>query len=159
MMNARLQITIVEPVTRIPACLSASPKKRSTRRPKTSRKTRPVNFTMSPHEAIHSAGTESQVMGCSSCRRMRRSGRWAPRATSCRVPLRASLDDGDLGVGCEQGLGEYVVEGEHAEEADHDGLVDGAADALGAAGGGHALVGADDRDDRAEQRGLDDAAP
>ena len=46
-----------------------------------------------------------------------------------------------------------------AEEGDHDRLVDGAADALGAAGGGHALVTADDRDDRAEQRRLDDRAP
>ena len=64
-----------------------------------------------------------------------------------------------LGVGGEQGRGEDVVEGEDAHEGDHDRLVDGAADAGGAAGGGHPLVGADDGDDRAEQRALDHRAP
>ncbi len=45
---------------RIPAWRSASPKKRNTRSPKTSRMTRPENLTMSPNEANQSAGTASQ---------------------------------------------------------------------------------------------------
>ena len=53
-------------------------------------------------------------------------------------------------MGREQRLREHVVERADPQERDHDGLVDGAPDALGAAGGGHALVTADDRDDRAE---------
>src|SRR5688500_13131692 len=59
----------------------------------------------------------------------------------------------------QQRLREDVVEGEDAHEGDDDGLVDGAADAGGAAGGGHPLVGADDGDDRAKEGALDDRAP
>ncbi len=64
-----------------------------------------------------------------------------------------------VGVGRQQGLGEDVVEGEDAHEGDHHRLVDGAADAGGAAGRGHPLVAADDRDDRPEQGALDHRAP
>ena len=62
-------------------------------------------------------------------------------------------------MGCEQDLRERVVEREDAQERDHDRQVYGAADPRGAAGGVHALVTADDRDDRAEQGRLDDRSP
>ena len=65
----------------------------------------------------------------------------------------------ELGVGGEQGLGEDVVEGKDAQEGDHDRLVDRPAHPGGAPGGVHALVGADDRDDRPEQGRLQDRAP
>src|SRR4051812_32989118 len=138
MMKQRLQITIVEPTIRTPACLSASPKYLKTRRRKISPKTRPENLMMSPKEAIQSRGTAIQ-----------------PPIS----PGPPSLDHRDLGVGGEQRLGEDVVEREHAEERDHDSLVHGSTHTLGATGGGHALVAADDRDDRPEQRGLDDRPP
>src|SRR4051812_27863050 len=110
---------------------------------------------MSPKVASQSRGTANQSMFTSA-------GRPAPRsATTVRHPASLdrslrSLDVQNLRVGGEQGLREDVVEGEHAERRDHDRLVDGAADARGAAGGGHALVTADDGDDRAEQRALQD---
>src|SRR3954449_9788208 len=62
-----------------------------------------------------------------------------------------SLDLTDLGMGGQQRLREHVVEGKDPEEGDDDRLVDGSAHSLGAAGGVHALVTADDRDDRPEQ--------
>src|ERR1700733_2812023 len=96
--------------------------------------TRAPNLTMSPKDSSH------------------------PRGTSIRSSM--SLHDrGELRVRGEQNLGEHIVEGEDREERDHDGLVDGATDALGAARGGHPLVTADDRDDCPEQRRLDDRAP
>src|SRR3954470_24347600 len=134
-MKASDQITIVEPRISTPAWRSASPKKRKTRSPKTSPKSRAANLAMSPSEASQSRGV-------------------IKRRFTCR-----SLDHRDLGVGREQRLGEDVVEGEDPEEGDHDGLVDRPPDALGAARGGHPLVAADDRDDRAEQRRLDDRPP
>ena len=78
--------------------------------------------------------------------------------TACAVPSPSS-DRLQFGVGRQQRLSEDVVEGEEAHEGDDDGLVDRAADAGGAAGGGHPLVTADDRDDRAEQGALEDRAP
>src|SRR5438045_634798 len=60
MMKHRLQITIVDPTIRTPACLSASLKKRNTRPRKISPNTRALNLTMSPNEATHSRGTVSQ---------------------------------------------------------------------------------------------------
>ena len=47
-MNTSPQITSVEPTIRMPAWRSASPKKRSTRRPHTSRTTLPVKRAISP---------------------------------------------------------------------------------------------------------------
>ena len=61
-MNASDQITIVEPVIKIPACRSASPKKRNTLKRKSSRHTRIVNLTMSPNDANQSAGTANQLI-------------------------------------------------------------------------------------------------
>src|SRR3954447_7562045 len=139
MMKQRLQITIVEPTIRTPAWRSVSPKNLKTRPRKISPKTRPKNFVMSPNEASQSLGTAIQP-GISA----------APRR---------SLDHADFGMGGEQGLGEDVVEREHAQERDHHRLVHRSTDALGAAGRGHPLVTADDRDDRAEQGGLDDRTP
>src|SRR3954468_9244967 len=139
MMKQRLQITIVEPTISTPAWRSASPKYLNTRPRKTSPKTRPENLTMSPNEATQSRGTAIQ-----------------PGITP--APPR-SLDHRDLRMGGEQRLGEDVVEREHAEERDHDRLVDRSAHAFGAARRGHALVAADDRDDRPEQGGLDDRPP
>jgi hypothetical protein len=60
MTKIRPQITSVEERISSPACRSASPKKRNTRRPNTSPTTRAQNFTMSPKEAIHSRGMASQ---------------------------------------------------------------------------------------------------
>src|SRR6266550_7815030 len=71
----------------------------------------------------------------------------------------ASAYDEELGVGGEQGLGEDVVEGPDPREGDHDRLVDRPPDARGAARCRHALVAADDRDDRSEQGRLHDRAP
>src|SRR4051812_29353049 len=138
MMKQSDQITIVDPTIRTPAWRSASPKYRKTRSRKISPKTRPENLTMSPNEATQSRGTAIQP--------------------GTRRPPR-SLDHADLWVGGEQGLGEDVVEREDAEEGDHDGLVDRSADPFRAPGRGHALVGADDRDDRPEQGRLDDRPP
>jgi hypothetical protein len=59
-MKASDQITIVEPRIRTPAWRSASPKKRKTRRPKTSPKSRAANLAMSPSEAIQSRGVVSR---------------------------------------------------------------------------------------------------
>src|SRR3712207_3929112 len=50
-MNARLQITSEEPTIRSPAWRSASPKKRKTRSPNTSRTTRVAKIAMSPRAA------------------------------------------------------------------------------------------------------------
>src|SRR5919202_6688247 len=111
MMKIRPQMTIVEERIRIPAWRSASPRKRTTRPDSTSVSTRAQKPTISPKEAIQSRGTASQS-----------------RPTS-----RASLDVDDVGVSGQQRLREHVVEREHAERGDHHGLVDGLADALGAA--------------------------
>jgi hypothetical protein len=62
-------------------------------------------------------------------------------------------------MGREQRLREDVVEREDAEDRYDDRLVDGAADPLGAARCGHALVTTDDRDDRPEQDRLDRRSP
>src|SRR3954454_3526021 len=148
MMKQRLQMTIVEPTISTPAWRSASPKKRNTRPRKISPKTRAENLTMSPKEATQSFGTASKP-GISSP--LLRPATWA-------LPPR-SLDHRDLWVGREQRLREHVVEGEDAQERDDDRLVDSAAHPLRAAGGGHALVGADDRDDGSEQGGLHHRSP
>jgi hypothetical protein len=60
MMKIRPQMTRVEERISTPAWRSASPKKRSTRRPKTSPTTREQNLTISPKVAIQSRGTASQ---------------------------------------------------------------------------------------------------
>ena len=59
MMNTSPQMTSVEETIRMPDWRSASPKKRSTRRPHTSRTTLPVNPAISPVEASHSRGIAS----------------------------------------------------------------------------------------------------
>src|SRR5262245_49424666 len=141
-MNASPQITSAEPRIRIPACRSASPKNRKTRRLKTSPMTRAQNFAMSPNDSIQSFGTLSQVLPIS--QRPERSG---------------SLDHRDLGVGGEQRLREHVVEGEDAQELDDDALVYGSTNPLGASRGGHPLVTRDDRDDRPEQGRLNHRSP
>src|ERR1700710_24165 len=104
--------------------------------------TRPPKRAISPSESSQPRGTSSQAFTAS------------PRGRQ-----RSSSDRLQFGVGRQQGLGEDVVEGEEGEERDHDRLVHRAADAGGAAGGGHALVTADDRDDRAEERALQHRAP
>src|SRR3712207_512620 len=143
MMKQRLQMTIVEPTMRTPAWRSASPKNLKTRPRKISPKTRAENLTMSPKLAIQSFGTAIQP---------------GIRRTP---PARCggSLDHRDLGMGREQRLREHVVEREHAEEGDDDGLVHGSTHPLGAARRRHALVRADDRDDRSEERGFHHRAP
>ena len=60
-MNARPQMTIVEPRIRIPACRSASPKNLNTLPDQTSPTTRAENLAMVPNEAIQSRGTASQL--------------------------------------------------------------------------------------------------
>src|SRR5215212_7739353 len=80
----------------------------------------------------------------------------AGRLAKCAPSL---LDHRDLGVRCEQCLSEYVVEGEDAEELDHDALVDRPPNAFGTSRGRHPLVTGDDRDDRAEQRRLHYRSP
>src|SRR4051794_36430314 len=136
MMKQSDQITIVEPTISTPAWRSASPKYLKTRSRKISPKTRPENLTMSPKEATQSLGTASQP------------------GTSGR-----SLDHRDFRMRRQERLGEDVVERENAEEGDHDRLVHRSAHPFGAAGRSHPLVGADDRDDRPEQRGFDDRPP
>src|SRR5918994_2699392 len=158
-MKARPQITSAEPRIRMPACRSASPKKWKTRPLKTLTTTRAQNFAMSPKDAIQSFGTESHVLPTASerARACERSGSgWRARG-ACERSL--SLDHRDLGMGGQQRLREDVVEGEDAQELDHDPLVHGPTHPLRAAGRGHPLVTGDDRDDRAEQRGLDDGSP
>src|SRR4029077_20322261 len=119
-MNISAQMIRVEEMIRIPDWRRASPKKRNTRRPHTSRTMLPVNPAISPVEAIRSRGIASSSF-------------IAARGLSRRT---RSLDHEDLRVGGEEHLGEYVVEREDRQERDDDRLVDGAADALGAAGGG-----------------------
>src|SRR4051794_30224730 len=109
MMKQSDQITIVEPTINTPACRNASPKYLNTRPRKISPKARPPNLTMSPKEAIQSRGTAIQP------------GTSGP-----------SLDHADFGMGGEQRLGEDVVEREHAQERDHDRLIDGSTDPFGA---------------------------
>src|ERR1700693_281864 len=129
-MNTRPQITSVEPMIRIPAWRSASPKNLNTRRPKISRKTCAMNLTSSPNVSTQPLGV----------------------ATSS--PMRSLRDGGDFGVGGEQCLGERVVEREDPVERDHDRLVDRLPHALSATRRSHPLVTANDRDDRAEHRRL-----
>src|SRR3954452_5590948 len=100
--------------------------------------TRPQKRPISPSDPSQSLGT-ARNPGISA----------APR----------SLDLTDLRMGCQERLREHVVEGKDPEEGDDDRLVDGPADALGAAGGVHALVTADDRDDRPEQGAFEQRAP
>ena len=57
--NTSDQMTTVEPTIRMPAWRSASPKKRNTRRPHTSRTMLPVNLPISPVVASHSRGIAS----------------------------------------------------------------------------------------------------
>src|ERR1700722_15702028 len=150
-MNISDQMISVEEMIKIPDCRRPSPKKRKTRKPHTSRITRAPKPPISPTEAKSSRGTarNSFIAASQSCAHRRRGApRPAPLAPGC------SFDHQDLRVGREQGLREDLVEHANREERDGPRLVDGAADALGAAGGGHALVAADDRDDRAEQHRL-----
>src|SRR4051812_18547243 len=153
MMKQSERITIVEPTIRIPACRRASPKNLKTRPRSTSPKTRAKNFVMSPKEATQSRGTASQpIIVAPLPGRSKELGR--PRGGAMY-----SLDHRDLGMRGQQRLREHVVEREDSEEGDDDGLVHRSADPLRAARGGHPLVGADDRDDRAEQGGLHDRPP
>src|SRR5215210_4029015 len=137
MMKTSPQITIVEETIRIPAWRSASPKKRKTRSEKTSPRIRPANLAISPNEPSQSLGMLSQP-------------------ALFIDPLRRSPDHVDLGMGGQKRLREDVVEGEDAEERDHDRLVDGSAHAGRAARSGHSLVTADDRDDRPEHQAFED---
>ncbi len=56
MMNTSVQITTVEVRIRIPDWRTVSPKKRSTRKPNTSRRIRPANWPISPVETSHEGG-------------------------------------------------------------------------------------------------------
>src|SRR5215212_582467 len=131
------QITSALPKIKIPAWRSASPKNLNTRALKMSPKASPQKRMMSPRLAIQSRGTAVQPP----------------------ISAASSSDHQDLGVGREQGLGEDVVEGPDPREGDHDRFVYGAPDAGRPARGGHALVAANDGDDRAEHRRLHDRAP
>src|SRR5215216_2466533 len=95
-----------------------------------------------------SSSLRSSAMCCVSLRSVISPWRCPPlpglRTRDCEQGGGHLPDHRDLGVRGQKGLGEDVVEGEHAEEGNHHGLVDRAADALSAAGGGHALVAADD---------------
>src|SRR5205085_11991104 len=119
------QITSALPKIRMPAWRRASPKNRNTRPLKMSPKASPQKRMMSPSEAIQSRGTAVQ-----------------PPISRPR-----SSDHQDFRVGGQERLGEHVVEGPDAREGDHDRLVHGPPHAGRAAGGGHALVAAHDRDD------------
>src|SRR5579859_1751113 len=146
-MNTSPQMTSVEPTIRIPAWRRASPKNLKTRSPKISRRTWPMNLTSSPKlstqprgAAMSSPISSSQPIG--------------------KVLPGASLRDrGDLRMGGQQRLREGVVEGEDAVEGDDDRLIDGSPHPLGATGRSHPLVTADDRDDRSEDRRLQDRPP
>src|SRR4051812_13840900 len=130
MMKQSDQITTVDPTISTPAWRSASPKNLKTRRRKISPNTRAKNFVMSPKEASQSRGTASQPdMPLQSAVG---SGRWAEQ----------SLDHRDLRMRGQECLREDVVEREHAQERDHDGLVDRSAHPFGAAGRSHPLVAA-----------------
>jgi hypothetical protein len=59
MMNTSAQMMSVEERIRMPDCRRASPKKRNTRRPHTSRTMLPVNLPISPVAASHSRGRAS----------------------------------------------------------------------------------------------------
>ncbi len=58
-MNISAQIISVEEIIKIPDWRSASPKKRNTRSPHTSRKMLPVKRLISPVAASHSRGNAS----------------------------------------------------------------------------------------------------
>src|SRR5947199_10683666 len=94
-MNARPQMTIVEPRISTPHWRRHSPKKRKTRPPHTSPTTRAENLAITPKLAIQSRGTVSQPTGI----------RTQPPDTSCQK----SLDHRDLRMRCQQRLGEDVV--------------------------------------------------
>src|SRR4051812_5687065 len=134
MMKHSDQITIVDPTINTPAWRNVSPKNLNTRPRKISPNARPPNLTMSPNEATQSRGTASHpiidrpVPG-------RSSGGGRPRGAA----MYESLDHADFGMGGEQRLREDVVEREHTQERDHDGLVDRPTHPLGATRGGHAL--------------------
>ena len=61
-MNISAQMISVEETIRIPDWRSASPKKRNTRSPHTSRTMLPVNPAISPVEASHSRGMAKQFV-------------------------------------------------------------------------------------------------
>src|SRR6478735_4460037 len=154
MMKTRPQITIAEPRIRIPAWRSDSPKKRKTRPEKTPPTTEPPKRVISPRLSSQPLGTVSQPVISSLPARpgarnnwiALRSARAEPGRVACLAPR--SPDRLQFRMRREQGLGEDVVEGKDAHEGDHDRLVHRLADPRGAAGGGHPLIGADDRDDR-----------
>src|SRR3954451_13917324 len=125
-MKTSSMMIATEPVTRMPAWRSVSPMNLRIRPLKMPAMMRPQNARMSPKA---SRPLRAKAMG---------------------LPDRAQL-----GKRGEQRLGEHVVERADRDERDHDRLVDGAADARRSALGGQALVTADDRDDRAEQRRLE----
>src|SRR5437868_2415361 len=135
-MKTKPQMISVEPTTRMPAWRSVSPKKRNARNRKTSPTIFEQNLTISPN-----ASTQPRGM--------------AIRSSISALPR----DRHDLGMGCQQHLRKGVVERKDPHERDHHRLIDGAADPFGTARRGHALVTADDRDDRAEQGGLQYRAP
>src|SRR4051794_6306394 len=142
-MNTNPQITRADPVIRIPACLSVSPKKARTRPEYTRPIVRPANRPISPSEASQSRGTASQPGTRSPGRDRWISSPLRTFSTHRLWSVRSSLDHVQLGVGCKQGLGEDVVEGEPPQEGDHHRLVDGPPDPGGASGRIHPLVGAD----------------
>src|SRR5438445_5950447 len=158
MMNTNPQMTSVEETIRMPDWRSASPKKRNTRRPHTSRTTLPVNPAISPVAAIHSRGMANSSFIVRLPQRARASS-LVGDASPSSWPARGSLDHQDVRMGGEQRLREHGVERAKPQKRDHHRLVDRPADALGAAGGGHALVAAHDRDDRPEYRRLQHRPP
>src|SRR5690242_8272804 len=109
-MNISAQMISVEDTIRIPDWRSASPKKRNTRRPYTSRMTLPVNPAISPVEAIHSRGMASSSFIALLPASPSRAGR--------------SLDHQDVWMRGEQHLGEDVVERADRQERDDHRLVD-----------------------------------
>src|SRR5262249_500659 len=145
-MNTRPQMTMVEPRIRMPVWRRASPKNWKTRPLKTSPATRARKPKIWRMELSEPGGTASHPAFI-------RTPPHQAAATS------RSLDHLELGMRGEQGLREDVVEREDAHEGDHHRLIDGTTHPLGASGRSHPLVGANDRDNRPEQRGLEDRPP
>src|SRR5919197_33596 len=118
-MNARLQMTSVEPRIRMRPCRSASPKNLHTRPPNTSAKSRAANLAMSPKEATQSLGTASHERPITRAPSGVRSTEYGVRRTAnphsalCTphsLSSVKSLDDGDFRVRGQQRLCKDVVE-------------------------------------------------
>src|SRR5205823_348183 len=154
-MNTSPSTISAEPTIRIPAWRSVSPMNRSTLPPSTLAATLRQNLEASPKALSADSGLASALIGV----HLAMNGDSAPPlgagwpkfvpepgTSSRRVERR---------VRGQQRLRERVVDRADTNERDYHRLIYGAADALRAPGGGQALVAADDRDHRAEDRRLE----